>query len=55
MTCDNAPGVCPGVKEIVIADPQPFVIANEFENSRIFLGLPVRCHQLDCGHIAYGF
>jgi hypothetical protein len=55
LTCYNAAQVCPGAKEIVIADPEPYVVANEFENSRIFLGMPVRCDQVDCGHIAYGF
>jgi hypothetical protein len=55
MTCYNVAGICPGAKEIVIADPRPFVVANEFENSLIFLGLPVRCHVLDCGQAAYGY
>jgi hypothetical protein len=55
MTCDNVPGVCAGLKEIVIHDPEPFVVANEFENSRIFFGDPGRCRTLDCGHAAYGF
>jgi hypothetical protein len=55
MTCYNVTGICPGVKEIVIANVQAFVVANEFENSRIFMGLPVRCRALDCGHAAYGY
>jgi hypothetical protein len=55
LTCYNVTGICAGAKEIVIADPEPFVVANEFENSRIFLGLPVRCHTVDCGHAAYGY
>jgi hypothetical protein len=55
MTCYHVPGICPGVKEIVIADVEAFVVANEFENSRIFMGLPVRCRALDCGHAAYGY
>jgi hypothetical protein len=55
MTCYNIPGVCAGQKQIVIHDPEPFVVANEFENSRIFSGDPGRCRTLDCGHAAYGF
>ena len=55
MTCDNVPGVCMGAKEIVIHDAEPYVVANEFENSRIFSGDPGRCGTLDCGHTAYGF
>lgn len=43
MTCMNVAGVCPGARQIVIHDPQPFVVANEFENSRILSGSPVRC------------
>ena len=43
MTCYHVTGICPGAKEIVVADVQAFVVANEFENSRIFMGLPVRC------------
>jgi hypothetical protein len=43
------------MKEIVIANVEAFVVANEFENSRIFMGLPVRCGTLDCGHTAYGY
>ena len=55
MTCYHVTGICPGAKEIVVADVQAFVVANEFENSRIFMGLPVRCRVLDCGHAAYGY
>jgi hypothetical protein len=55
ITCDHVPGVCSGTTEIVIADPEPYVVANEFENSRIFAGIPGRCQTLDCGHTAYGF
>lgn len=55
MTCMNVAGVCPGGREIVIHDPQPYVVANEFENSRIFSGSPVRCDVIDCGGSAYGF
>jgi hypothetical protein len=43
------------MKEIIIHDPEAFVVANEFQNSRIFSGLPGRCQTLDCGHVAYGF
>jgi hypothetical protein len=55
MTCLNVPGVCPGGREIVIHYPEAFVVANEFENSRILSGMPARCHTIDCGSIAYGF
>jgi hypothetical protein len=55
MTCMNVAGVCPGAREIVIHYPQPFVVANEFENSRIFSGSPVRCDAIDCGGSAYGY
>jgi hypothetical protein len=55
MTCMNVAGVCPGGREIVIHDPVPFVVANEFENSRIFSGSPARCHAIDCGGSAYGY
>jgi hypothetical protein len=51
----NVAGVCPGAREIVIHDPEPFVVANEFENSRIFAGSPVRCSVIDCGGAAYGY
>ena len=39
----------PGGSEIVIHYPQPYVVANEFENSRIFSGGPARCGVIDCG------
>jgi hypothetical protein len=55
MTCLNEAAICPGLKEIVIHDPQPFVVANEFENSRIFSGSPGRCDVIDCGGAAYGY
>jgi hypothetical protein len=55
MTCMNEAAICPGMKEIVIHDPQPFVVANEFENSRIFSGSPARCDVIDCGGAAYGY
>ena len=55
MTCLNTARVCPGYGEIVIHYPEPFVVANEFENSRILSGRPARCQQIDCGSLAYGF
>lgn len=55
MTCMNVPSVCPGHAEIVIHYVRAFVVANEFENSRIFAGVPARCETIDCGHAAYGF
>lgn len=55
MTCLNVAGVCPGRAEIVIHYVQAFVVANEFENSRILSGAPSRCQTIDCGHSAYGF
>jgi hypothetical protein len=55
MTCANIPGICPGQWVIAIADETPFVVANEFENSRIVLGLPTLCDAIDCGGAAYGF
>jgi hypothetical protein len=55
MTCLNVPGVCAGAREIVIHYPEAFVVANEFENSRILSGMPARCHTIDCGSIAYGY
>jgi hypothetical protein len=55
MTCMNVAGVCPGAREIVIHDPEPHVVANEFENSRIFSGIPGRCDAIDCGGAAYGY
>lgn len=55
MTCLDVAGVCPGSAEIVIHYVQAFVVANEFENSRILSGAPSRCRTIDCGHSAYGF
>jgi hypothetical protein len=55
MTCMHEPGICPGTEEIVIHDPEPFVVANEFENSRILAGAPARCRIVDCGGVAYGY
>jgi hypothetical protein len=55
MTCLNEPGICPEASEIVISVAAPFVVANEFENSRIFAGVPARCHTIDCGGSAYGY
>jgi hypothetical protein len=55
MTCLNVAGVCPGGREIVIHDPQPYVVANEFENSRILSGAPARCEVIDCGGSAYEY
>jgi hypothetical protein len=55
MTCVNYAGICPGFDEIVINDPVPYVVANEFENSRILTGATARCPDIDCGHAAYGF
>jgi hypothetical protein len=55
MTCLNVAGICPGGREIVIHDPQPYVVANEFENSRILSGAPARCGVIDCGGSAYGY
>jgi hypothetical protein len=51
----NEPGICPGTSEIVISLAEPYVVANEFENSRIFAGIAVRCGTIDCGGSAYGF
>jgi hypothetical protein len=47
MVCVNIQGICPGSQEIVIHDPQPYVVANEFENSWILTGGPARCHTID--------
>lgn len=55
MTCRNVPGICLGQKIIAIAVVDTYVVANEFENSRIFAGLPVVCDTIDCGGSAYGF
>jgi hypothetical protein len=55
MTCMNEPGLCPAVSEIIISVPEPDVVANEFENSRIFAGAPARCETVDCGGSAYGY
>ena len=55
MTCLDVAGVCLGRAEIVIHLVEPFVVANEFENSQIFSGGPARCHYVDCGRLAYGF
>jgi hypothetical protein len=55
MTCLNVASVCPGRAEIVIGYVAAYVVSNEFENSRILAGAPARCHEIDCGHLAYGF
>jgi hypothetical protein len=55
MTCLNISGICPGRAEIAISLAEPFVVANEFENSRIFAHISVRCAVIDCGGTAYGF
>lgn len=55
MTCYNIASICPGQKTIAIADPTPYVVANEFENSLIISGTPGICDVIDCGSTAYGF
>lgn len=55
MTCFNIGSMCPHMAEIVIHYVAAYVVANEFENSRILSGAPARCHEIDCGHMAYGF
>lgn len=39
MTCVNEPGVCPGQREIVIADPCPAAYMNEASNSWVLEGV----------------
>ena len=36
MTCDSWASICPGAKEIVIADPCPVAYMNEASNSLVF-------------------
>lgn len=52
MTCDNAPSVCPGELEIVIADPCPVAYMNEASNSMVIAHLssaPIDPYGAGCG------
>ncbi|HLY81572.1 MAG TPA: hypothetical protein VKQ71_01235, partial [Acidimicrobiales bacterium] len=55
MTCPSYdPWYCPTGKRVVITLPDPYVVANEFSNSRCFAHLS-GCYGIDGGGQALGF
>ena len=55
MTCIDVARICQNQRLISIHRVAPYVVANEFENSRILANAPTRCHSIDCGAAAYGY